>query len=49
MYMYIYIVHMYITNMLRPLRKENAKTCWVLNKALKTEAYSLLCKLYIYE
>ena len=33
---------------LRPLRKANAETRRVLNKALKTEAPSLLCKLYIY-
>ena len=32
----------------RPLRKANAKTRWVLNKALKTEAHSPLCELYIY-
>ena len=34
--------------MLRPLRKANAETRRVLNKALKTEAHSPLCKLYIY-
>ena len=34
--------------MLRPLRKANAETRRVFNKALKTEAHSPLCKLYIY-
>ena len=34
--------------MLRPLRKANAETRRVLNKALKTEAHSPLCKLDIY-
>ena len=34
--------------MLRPLRKANAETRRVLNKALKTEAHSPLCKSYIY-
>ena len=34
--------------MLRPLRKANAETRRVLNKAFKTEAHSPLCKLYIY-
>ena len=34
--------------MLRPLRKVNAEMRRVLNKALKTEAHSPLCKLYIY-
>ena len=32
--------------MLRPLRKANAETRRVFNKALKTEAHSPLCKLY---
>ena len=35
--------------MLRPLRKANAETRRVLSKALKTEAHSPLCKLYIYK
>ena len=34
--------------MLRPLRKANAETRRVFNKALKTEAHSPLCKLYVY-
>ena len=34
--------------MLRPLRKANAETRRFLNKSLKMEARSSLCKLYIY-
>ena len=53
-YIYIYIYdtinQLRLCNncMLRPLRKANAETRRVLNKALKTEAHSPLCKLYIY-
>ena len=51
-YVYTYMcihIYIYIYNcMLRPLRKANAETRRVLNKALKTEAHSPLCKLYIY-
>ena len=45
---YIYILRLCNNCMLRPLRKANAETRRVFNKALKTEAHSPLCKLYIY-
>ena len=45
---YIYIYILCNNCMLRPLRKANAETRRVFNKALKTEAHSPLCKLYIY-
>ena len=47
-YIYIYILRLCNNCMLRPLRKANAETRRVFNKALKTEAHSPLCKLYIY-
>ena len=52
-YIYIYIykyIYIRLCNncMLRPLRKANAETRRVFNKALKMEAHSPLCKLYIY-
>ena len=48
-YIYIYKELRLCNNcMLRPLRKANAETRRVFNKALKTEAHSPLCKLYIY-
>ena len=50
-YIYIYTIQLQLqlyNCMLRPLRKANAETRRVFNKALKTEAHSPLCKLYIY-